>query len=647
MDYPRPDFCRTSMRWQSLNGPWNFTFDDEDKGRDLGWHQTGLPQDSVRTIQVPFVFQCPASQVNEGGVHEVLWYSRTISDLRSTSDCERGSRLLIRFGAVDYHAIVWLEGHYIGSHRGGHVPFDLDLTDAIRVVGQKQGYRIVVRVFDSAHDVTQPRGKQYWGPEPESIFYTPSSGIWQNVWIEAVPQMRVADSSHGTIIRSNNVDKGVIDARIAIQGRRVGQKCAVEIEASFYGTTVSKSERMDLPRDENFVRFDHSMRLNENQLRQLPADLVHDAPLSDPFCWRDGVALWSPEHPALYDLTIRLHNSDTSTLIDEVKTTTGIRSLNWSTGDGTFRLNGMPYFQALFLDQGYWPETLMTPPSPSALKQDIVLSKQMGFNGCRKHQKVEDPIFYYYADRLGFLVWGEMASTYNFSLESTSRFDSEWLESLRLGIAHPSIITWTPVNESWGYPDLGGQARQRDHIRSLYYQTKVLDPSRPINDNCGWEHVITDLSTFHDYADANGMRERCESLQAVLTRGRNMFLGPIQGPNGAFDAGLQHTRGAPVMCTEFGGVNVAVRNDDSRKGNWGYTTASDGADLLKRFEDILMAVCGRGEVCAFVWTQFCDVEQEMNGLYSYDRRPKIPAPEVARIVQKAREAYFAKLYRHR
>ncbi|KAH9812187.1 glycoside hydrolase family 2 protein [Teratosphaeria destructans] len=475
----------------------------------------------------------------------------------------------VRYLAVDYQAIVWLEGQYIGSHRGGHVPFDLDLTDAIRAIGQKEGYRIVVRVFDSAHDVTQPRGKQYWGPEPESTFYTPSSGIWQNVWIEAVPQMRLANSSHGTFIRSNDVEKGVIDARIAVQGRRLGQKCAIGIEASFYGITVSKSERIDLPRDEDFVRFDHSMRLNQDQLRRLPAELLHDAPLSDAFCWRNGVALWSPEHPALYDLTIRLYDSGTSTLIDEIKTTTGMRSLNWYTGDGTFRLNGKPYFQALFLDQGHWPESLMTPPCPSALKQDIVLSKQMGFNGCRKHQKVEDPIFYYYADRLEFLVWGEMASTYNFSLESVSRFDSEWLDSVRLGINHPSIITWTPANESW----VG---------------------------------------------------------RSTITAGGSM-------------------------------------RSRSRKGNWGNATASDGADLLKRFENMLTAVCGRGEVCAFVWTQFSDVEQEMirdreaghcrfslrllteplqNGLYSYDRRPKVPAPEVAKGVLKAREAYFAKLYRH-
>lgn len=156
---------------------------------------------------------------------------------------------------------------------------------------------------------------------------------------------------------------------------------------------------------------------------------------------------------------------------------------------------------------------------------------------------------------------------------------------------------------SWGYPDLGGSARQRDHIRSLYYTTKTLDPSRPINDNCGWEHVRSDLSSFHDYADAAGMTERCESVQSILGRGKSMFLGAIHGPGGTHDEGSNHTRGAPILCTEFGGVNIAASNDDSRKGNWGYTTASDSADLLKRVESIIMATVQSGHVCGIVWTQ--------------------------------------------
>jgi beta-galactosidase/beta-glucuronidase len=521
------------------------------------------------------------------------------------------------------------------------VPFDLDLTESVLLIGSKEEYRLTVRVFDSAFDLTQPRGKQYWGPQPESIFYTPSSGIWQNVWLESVPSLKIADSSHGTILFPE-LQKGSIDARIAVQGRRAQQKCFVELKVSLGGHEISTSGRKELPLNEGFIRFDQPMRLPKDRVQGMPEEWGQQHLLGNLDSFRDGIALWSPDHPALYDLTMTLFNSSNQP-IDSIQTTVGMRSLTWTRGDGTLRLNGKPYFHALFLDQGYWPETLMTPPSASSLKEDILLSKRMGFNGCRKHQKVEDPLFYYYADRLGFLVWGEMASPYNFSLDMVERFNQEWMEAVKRDINHPSIVAWTPVNESWGYTDLGGQARQRDHIRSLYYMTKTLDPTRPINDNCGWEHVITDLSTFHNYADARGMSERCVSLPAILTRGRNMFLGPIHGPNGEFDPGSQHTRGAPILCTEFGGVNISVQNDDSRKGNWGYTTAKDSQDLLKRVEDLIMAVVKEGHVCGIVWTQFCDVEQEMNGLYTFDRKEKIPSREMKKVIERARRAYFGEV----
>lgn len=279
--YPRPDYQRVNLQWESLDGPWDFVFDDADVGLEKSWQLGGLPTQALSKIKVPFVFQCPTSGINERGVHEVLWYQREIQDLRSPDDRERGNRLLLRFGAVDYHATAWLDGCYIGEHRGGHVPFDLDLTESVSLSGVKDAYKLIVRVYDSAFDLTQPRGKQYWGPQPEDIYYTPSSGIWQSVWLESVPSLRIADSSHGTIIRSNDIERGVIDARIATQGRRAQQKCSVEIEVSFYGLLVGSSGPRDLPREENFVRFDHSMRLSNEQLQKLPAELLQDAPLQD------------------------------------------------------------------------------------------------------------------------------------------------------------------------------------------------------------------------------------------------------------------------------------------------------------------------------------------------------------------------------
>jgi beta-galactosidase/beta-glucuronidase len=477
-EYPRPDFERTHLNWQSLNGPWHFMFDDDDIGLSEKWQTKGLPgistpdDDKNREIIVPFVFQTSTSGIKDRGVHEVIWYQRHIEELRTDEEIKKNNRVLLRFGAVDYEATVWVKGYYVGFHRGGHVPFDLDITDALEYKhGELKAPGITVRVFDSAFDLTQPRGKQYWAAQPENIWYTPSSGIWQSVWLECVPRASIADASHGTILRSNDIESGQLVARISTIGRRVGEELSIEIAASLGGVEIWETNRKALSKETNYVDLSIGLRLTEEQYRSLPTSLLDIAPLGDASCWLHGLALWSPGHPVLYDVVIRLIDASNN-VIDEVKTTTGMRSTSWTAGDGTFRLNGKPYFQALVLDQGYWRETGITPPSPASLKHDIELAKKMGFNGCRKHQKVEDPIFLYWADRLGFLVWGEMANAYCYSNEYVERFNQEWMEAVRRDINHPCIVTWTPVNESWGYTSLKDNVEQRNHIRSLYYMTK-------------------------------------------------------------------------------------------------------------------------------------------------------------------------------
>lgn len=511
--YPRPDFERTGLRWQSLDGPWRFLFDDDDVGLTSRWAQTGLPQEvavqaretgadgqtesesitqriaagtqelykdnalaaraatdrvqSRRTIQVPYVFQSPASGINERGVHEVLWYERDLADVRTADERQQGRRLVLRFGAVDYHARVWVDGRLVGGHRGGHVPFELDVTDAVDA-DSSSTHRLTLRVFDSAYDLTQPRGKQYWGARPESIFYTPSGGIWQSVWLEVVPAARIADSTHGTVLDAHDIRSGTLRCHVSVRGRRQGQACSVQVEAGLGGVVVAASDPKPLSKETASVDVELGMRLSPDQRSGLPASLMVD----DERCWRDGLALWTPEHPLLYHVTLRLLDAPSGKVLDEVKTQTGMRSIDWSRGDGLWRLNDRPYFQALCLDQGYWPDTFMTPPGPDATKADIELAKRMGFNGCRKHQKVEDPRFYYWADRLGYLVWAEMANSYQFSPEYVDRFNQEWAESVRLAINHPSVVTWTPVNESWGYTSLKNSAEQRHHVRALYHLTK-------------------------------------------------------------------------------------------------------------------------------------------------------------------------------
>ncbi|KAI1105501.1 glycoside hydrolase family 2 protein [Jackrogersella minutella] len=685
--YPRPDFVHGNHRWTSLNEGWSILFDDDDVGLKEAWQVNGVPekvavtsssddsaealaqrlaafpelkekgfkapktqrQENVKKpINVPFVFQTPASGVHDNDAHEVLWYERKVVDPREKAEIEAGDRVLARFGAVDYDVTIWASGYQVGQHRGGHVPFDIDITDALSTAQKSAGkgeLNLVLRIRDSPHDLAQPRGKQYWAPQPESIFYKPSSGIWQPVWLETVPSTRIADSSNGTVIRSTNISEGLLEARVAILGRRAGHGYSVEIEGSLHGLSVAKIKE-DLPGDKDYVSVNLGLALSDEQKSNAPQSVAQEAPYYSTDCWRGNLALWSPDYPSLYDLAVRLYDAQ-GKLVDEVETYTGFRHLDWSRGDRTFRINGKPLFQALVLDQGYWPDTGLTPPSPDSLRRDIVLSKQMGFNGCRKHQKVEDPVFLYWADRLGYLVWGEMANAYEYNEDYAERFTQEWLEAVKRDINHPSVVTWTPVKESWAYPNLKDNVDQRNHIRSLYYLTKTLDPTRPVNDNCGWEHVITDLSTFHDYSDAPELSKTCATLEGILGKklgDRDFFVGPVALKDGRKDEGTKHRTGAPVICSEFGGVNIAPgKQAEKGERDWGYTTASDPKDLLRRLEALMRAVVGAGHICGFVYTQLSDIEQEVNGLYSFDRREKIPATEVSKLIEAAAKTYYDSL----
>ena len=414
-EYPRPDFQRAGLTWSSLNRQWDFVFDDNDVGLEQLWQKHGLPHRVVVTpshhdnssafqttqkiaaqpeklsinnvhdqskadkvykkqqINVPFVFQTTASGINNHDAHEVVWYERNIPDIRGENIHQHHDRLLLRFGAVDYEATLWLDGEYIGSHRGGHVPFDVDITDAIE---GKPFARVTIRVRDSPYDLTQPRGKQYWAAKPESIFYTPSTGIWQSVWLESVPSTRMAESSYGTVLRSDDIESGELHAEVALLGRRTGQECYVEVEASIAGVAVNKSEKVRVAREQRSAQVDLDLRFASDMV---PESLSLANPLSDSTCWRNGLALWSPEHPLFYDLIIRLYgNSDE--LLDEIHTGTGMRSLNWTTGDGTFRLNGQPYFHAVssLPDLVFSPASLAPGASPPEIHPRICVAKSFG-----------------------------------------------------------------------------------------------------------------------------------------------------------------------------------------------------------------------------------------------------------------------------
>ncbi|KAL2818594.1 glycoside hydrolase superfamily [Aspergillus granulosus] len=641
--YPRPDFLRKNLTWSSLNGPWSFLFDDLTAGLESKWHESGLPEfaDTYHktTIRVPYAFQTRASGINLREAHEVFWYERMIKDIRTEGEKSIGNRLMLRFGAVDYECSIWVEGKLYAEHRGGYVPFDVDISDAFSGAGMvDEEKRVTIRVRDSPTDLTQPRGKQYWGPEPESIFYHPTSGIWQSVWLESVPRVRIGDWSAGTVLSGDDIEEGRARGRVVVEGNVQGS-VVVRTMVLLAGEVVRENV-VEVSADQGSVAFDIDARVAEGDAARIRSHLPH----TQEEVWYNGVALWAPEHPILYDVVLSLEDP-TGTVIDEVSTTVGMRSVTWENGDGTFRLNGKPYFQTLVLDQGYWPDTGLTPPSGEALKADIEMSKQMGFNGCRKHQKVEDPIFLYWADRLGYLVWGEIGNAYEFSDEYVERFNDEWTQAVKRDRSHPSVVVWTPVNESWGYKDLKGSPEQRNHIRQIYTLTKSLDGTRPMNDNCGWEHVSTDLTTYHDYSDSTELANICSKMEGgILARKLNgeMFVEMLRdSSNNVIDPGAKHTPGAPVICSEFGGVNIAPAKDaQSSEKDWGYTTAADPKDLLARLERLVMAVVRGGYTCGIVYTQLTDIEQEVNGLYSYDRRAKVPADSVRAIMEAAQGYYY-------
>lgn len=533
MEHPRPLLQR--RRWINLDGAWEFG--------------AGPSERFDRTIKVPF---CPQSELS--GLHladpgDVVWYRRRF-------DAPPAERLILHFGAVDYRATVWVNGDQVASHEGGHTPFSADISGVARAAENV----LVVRVEDPLADRTIPRGKQHWTAKPEGIFYTPTTGIWQTVWLEPLParcieSLRVIPDLEG----------GSVDVNVVAEGE-------VEVVATFDGRIVGKR------------RGSGSIGLDE----------IHE---------------WSPETPNLYGLQVTLDDQDF------VQSYFGMRRLELR--EGKFWLNGEPYVQRLVLDQGYFPGGVMTPRSSEDFKRDILLAKSMGFNGARMHQKIEDPRYLYWADFIGFLVWAEMPSLRAPSPEGERRLAREWEQAVIRDRDHPCIVTWVPVNES------DGMGREPSaFLDAMYSSTKRLDPSRPVVSNDGWDHATTDVCTLHDYAGTAQMAARYRTVEGALE--------PSARPRPAYLPGYSY-RGEPIIVSEFGGIRLQGAD------GWGYSEARDSSDLLNIYRELIEALMAPGPVEGFCYTQLYDVEQEQNGLLTFDRRPKIE-PELLRpITQTAKQ----------
>jgi beta-galactosidase/beta-glucuronidase len=586
-EYPRPQLRRA--RWENLNGVWRFKIDDGDRSRWRGWQDVSAAQllsgegPLAGQIVVPFCPESQLSQVADPAFHDVVWYARTVA----TPAHGAHERVLLHFGAVDYAAEVWVNGKFVVAHEGGYTPFSADITDALRATENT----LVVRATDPGADPTIPRGKQDWREHPAHMFYSRTTGIWQTVWLEVVDAIHVAE-----LRLTPDLAAGALTVMICLNGWLPGTavRLTATIDGSVRGTTT-----VALASAEAEV----GLALGGGPLRP-----------------------WSPEHPDLYDLRVEILDA-AGHVRDDVRSYFGMREIKVA-GDRLL-LNGEPLFLRLVLDQGHWPDGLMTAPSDGALRRDIELAIAMGFNGARKHQKIEDPRWLYWADRLGFLVWVEMPNAHQYSPRAVQRTVREWCEVIARDYSHACVIAWVPLNESFGCRTRPDDAHswpgpfQASYATALYSVTKALDSTRPVLSNDGWEHTTSDLCTVHDYGEPAALGRRFMSRSTVLAP--QDHLPPLYADGYGYE-------GQPIVASEVGGIFVGAE-----PGGFGYAVASDLHALEGRLDALVAALLSGGVLSGFCYTQLTDVEQEQNGLATSDRSPKLDPEQVRRIVTSADE----------
>lgn len=592
--YPRPQLMRD--RYVSLDRDAGFAYDDSDVGRDQHWESNAAAFD--RTITLPFPPESPASGIGDTGFHPVVWYRIPFGDgdLKAAGWGEQGERVVLHFGAVDYAADVWVDGGLVIRNEGGQTPFSVDIT--ARIDPAVSEHVIAVRAEDDPADVTIPRGKQDWHLEPHGIWYHRTTGIWRTVWLEAVPAVSIAALSF-----SADLPRAAVTAEIELS-RRPETPVSVGIELR-YGTTTLSTITVSVESDHLTVEVPLPSQRNGQHYEQL---------------------LWTPENPRLIDARIVVADEKGAQL-DAVDSYLGLRSA--AVEAGHFVLNDRPYFVRSVLEQGYWPQSHLTAPSLTALHDEVRLIKDLGFNAARIHQKVEDPRFLFWADRLGLLLWGEAAGAFEFSPVAVERLTRDWLRIIRRDRSHPSIVTWVPFNESWGIQHVAHDAAQRAFSLSLVNLIRALDPTRPVISNDGWEHVDSDILTVHDYESSGPvLTERYGSAESVAHAVSGF------GPGGrrvSVEPGGQVDRGQPVMLTEFGGVSYAP--DSERDDSWGYSTARNADDFRDRLSEILTAVDASPVLAGFCYTQLTDTRQETNGLCDENRTPKLPAEVIRKLIE--------------
>jgi len=566
-EYPRPQFERA--HWLNLNGVWEFEMDMGRSGIQRGLHNADK---LAGEILVPF---CPESKLSGVGYKDFIpavWYRRTFKLPSDWAD----KRVLLHFEAVDYETRVWVNGKEAGFHRGGYSPFTFEITHLVQ-----QGENVlVVYAEDDTRSPLQPTGKQSSAFHSHGCVYTRTTGIWQTVWLEAVPQTYLSK-----VRMIPSFDDGCVFVEAELDG------------TTFTETTLVAKVNMD-GKEATETRID--CQGNKASFVLTPPE----------------VRVWSPEEPFLYDVTFQLEK-DGETL-DEVQSYFGLRSI--AIQGTAVLLNGKPVFQRLILDQGFYPDGIYTAPSDAALRRDIEMSQAMGFNGARLHQKVFEQRFLYWADKLGYLIWDEFP---NWGIDHShpqalERFLTEWLTILERDMNHPSIVGWCPFNET-------PASQNREFIRSVYRVTKNVDPTRPVIDTSGYVHVETDLYDVHCYdQNPESFAERFRPLAEGGKAWQN-------NPN--HDAPYQ---GQPYWVSEYGGIWWNPEQKDDKA--WGYGERPKGEqEFLDRYRALTEFLLNHPRMCAFCYTQLTDIEQEVNGLYTYDRKPKFD-PEIIRAINSQKAA---------
>lgn len=572
-EHPNPQWERAN--WQNLNGTWEFEIDRSDSGiyREL-WNKEHLEA----SITVPFCPESPLSGVNFKDFMLAVWYKK---HLTFTESDLAGNRVILHFGAVDFETTVYVNGTPAGlPHVGGYGSFEYDITDLLRV-GEND---VTVRCYDDTRSPRQPAGKQSPRLESHRCYYTRTTGIWQTVWYEIVPEGYI---KYARMIPDLENVSVMIDCELAGRGD-------LSAEVYYEGKKVGEASKKNLS-----VTGQLEVKLSEKHV-------------------------WELGHGRLYDLVLRFGK-------DEVKSYFGLRSVEM---DGMkFRLNGKSVFQRLILDQGFYHDGICTAPTEEMLVKDIQCGLDAGFNGARLHQKVFEPRYLYHADKMGYMVWGEYG---NWGLDysdiaSLSTFLPDWLSAVKRDFNHPALIGWCPFNETWDY---GEQKKRQDDalIRIVYEETKRYDPTRPCIDTSGNYHVLTDIYDIHDYdQDPVTFKERFDSAwkNGTITE-RQARCSERQTWNGKL----------PLFLSEYGGIGFQLVNNDfetgRRKTAWSYGKSTGSyEEFYERYKGLTHALLDNPLMLGFCYTQLTDVEQEKNGLFTYEERaPKFDMAIISEINKK-------------